>query len=417
MRFTTLDEWLRWQEGTHPNAIDLGLDRVRQVADTLGFLSPETHPSAPKVITVAGTNGKGSCIAAMESLLASAGKSYGAYTSPHIQKYNERVRVCGVEAADQEFCEAFSAIDKARGETSLTYFEFGTLAALYILSRKPLDFWLLEVGLGGRLDAINIIDADLAIITSIDIDHIDWLGDNRESIGFEKAGICRNNVPLICSDASPPQSVLDKAQQLNCPLYLLGDQFMYHQTQSSTVFKIGYQQLECQSLALPVASVAAALQAVVLLGVELNQSGFVDTLNSMSLPGRMQEVRVRDKIVVLDVAHNPAAMRHLALQLTCRYPNVQFCAVLAMMADKNMVESLSALKPVVKQWCLTTIEELSRAASANDLLQALTVSNADCFDSVEAALSSSLNDSNELFILVTGSFYTVSAAQKYLSNL
>ncbi|MFT5658098.1 MAG: dihydrofolate synthase/folylpolyglutamate synthase, partial [Gammaproteobacteria bacterium] len=211
MRFNTLNEWLDWQLLLHFKSIDLGLERVSAVATRLGI-----DNIAGKVITVAGTNGKGSTVASYEAWLHNAGYSVASYTSPHLLQYNERIKFNREMVSDDMLCAAFDAIDQARGEVALTYFEFGTLAALWLMQLKQPDFALLEVGLGGRLDAVNIIDADLVHLTSIGIDHQSWLGDSREKIGYEKAGVLRENIPVVCNDSNPPQSVIDEITRLHC---------------------------------------------------------------------------------------------------------------------------------------------------------------------------------------------------------
>ncbi len=211
MRFNTLQEWLDWQLLLHFKSIDLGLERVSAVANLLGI-----NKIANQVITVAGTNGKGSTVTSYETWLHNAGYSVASYTSPHLLQYNERIKINRKMATDAMLCNAFEAIDQARGEILLTYFEFGTLAALWLMQQEPLDFAILEVGLGGRLDAVNIIDADLVHLTSIGIDHQSWLGDTREKIGFEKAGVLREGIPVVCNDSEPPQSVLDEISRLHC---------------------------------------------------------------------------------------------------------------------------------------------------------------------------------------------------------
>ena len=220
MRFQTLDQWLAWQETAHRTAIDLGLERVGEVARRLGL----TRPAAP-VITIAGTNGKGSCVAYFEAIHQAAGRRVGAYTSPHLLRYNERVRVAGLPVTDEALCEAFARIDTARGDISLSYFEFGTLAALEVFRQQTVDVILLEVGLGGRLDAVNILDADLALITSIGLDHVEWLGEDRESIGREKAGIMRAGRPVVCGDREPPGAILAHAASVGATLYRIGEEF------------------------------------------------------------------------------------------------------------------------------------------------------------------------------------------------
>lgn len=215
IRFQTLTEWLEWQESLHFTAIDLGLDRCLSVAEKLELLAPR-HT----VISVAGTNGKGSSAKMLESILRASGYKTGCYTSPHLIRYNERVQINGEEVSDDKLCESFNRIDRARGNISLTYFEFGTLAALDIFQHAEVDVAILEVGLGGRLDAVNCVDADAALVTSIDIDHVDWLGSDRESIGREKAGIYRASAPAICSDSNPPKSLLKYAENLGASLFL-----------------------------------------------------------------------------------------------------------------------------------------------------------------------------------------------------
>lgn len=213
----TLGEWLAYLEQLHPSAIDMGLERSQQVASRMGLGKP-----APRVITVTGTNGKGSTCAFVASLLRAQGLNVGVYNSPHLLRYNERVQVNGVEATDAELCEAFAAVEAGRGETSLTYFEMGTLAAFWLFQQAKLDAVVLEVGLGGRLDTVNVVDADIALVTSIGVDHADYLGDTRESVAFEKAGIFRQGAPALCGDLNPPQPLLDKARELDCPFSCVG---------------------------------------------------------------------------------------------------------------------------------------------------------------------------------------------------
>src|SRR5579863_4343426 len=220
MRFKNLQEWLTWQEQLHPNPIDLGLERVQRVLEAMGL----SRPVFP-VLTVGGTNGKGSCVALVEAMLRAAGYHTGAYTSPHLLRYNERLQVDGSLATDEEFCTAFERIDRARGDISLTYFEFGTLAAMDILARRGVDAAVLEVGMGGRLDAVNAVDPEAALVASVGLDHQDWLGNDRESIGFEKAGIYRADKPALCGDRSPPESLLTHARDIGAQLRVLGMDF------------------------------------------------------------------------------------------------------------------------------------------------------------------------------------------------
>src|SRR5690606_19213198 len=216
----TLGDWLAYLEQLHPSAIDMGLERSQQVAARLGL-----GRLAPRAVTVTGTNGKGSTCAFVAALLQAQGLRVGVYASPHLLRYNERVRIDGVEAGDEQLCQAFAAVEAARGEISLTYFEMGTLAAFWLFQQSALDAVVLEVGLGGRLDAVNLVDADLALVTSIGVDHADWLGDTRESVAFEKAGIFRQGRPALCGDLDPPAPLLECAEALSCPLPLRGRDF------------------------------------------------------------------------------------------------------------------------------------------------------------------------------------------------
>lgn len=409
MRFTRLEDWLRWQETCHPSAIDLGLERVRQVAGRLGLLQP-----AARVITIAGTNGKGSCAAAVEALLTAGGARCGVYTSPHLIHYRERIKLAGSHASDEDLCRAFARVDEARGAITLTYFEFGTLAALWLFSECQLPYWVLEVGLGGRLDATNIVDADVAVITAIALDHMEWLGSDREAIGREKAGICRRGVPLVCADPAPPGSVLEIAASLECPLYRLGYEFGYTDGAEGTEFRCGDSRAAPISVHLPKPSLAAAWQAVRLLCGDAVQP---QVLAALRLPGRLQVVQAGGRTLLLDVAHNPAAMAYLAERLQGR----KFVLVIAMMADKNLRDSLAALEPIAASWCLTTIPQLPRAASAAQLHaalpeDALAGGAVAMFDSVAAALARVLETEADLPVLVAGSFYTVADAAIHLQE-
>lgn len=410
MRFEHLDDWLRWQETSHPVAIDLGLERVREVASRLGLF-----PVKATVITVAGTNGKGSCVAALEHLLRAHGCTCGVFSSPHILHYRERIRINGACAADDAICRAFAAIDDARGDISLTYFEFGTLAALYLFNEAQLPYWVLEVGLGGRLDATNIIDADVAVITSIALDHTEWLGPDRESIGREKAGICRPGIPLVCADAAPPASILEIAATNSCEMFLLGRDFGFKDTNAGTVFEINDRVSASVKVSLPRPSLAAALQVGHLLKLFTDMP--VSTLSEIELAGRLQYWHVGSRTVILDVAHNPAAFSYLADQLRQRHDGQTFTMVIAMMADKNVPESLAAISDLAASWNLATITGVSRAASTAQLRSALPNGEGIReFSSVADALGQVFQDQTTVPVLVTGSFYTVADATRFLQQ-
>lgn len=425
MQFNSLSAWLDWLEKTHPTEIDLGLERITRVAGRMNLLKP-----AARVITVAGTNGKGSCVAATAALLRGADFSVGVYTSPHLLHYNERIVVNGSPVADIEICSAFEAIFSACQQTSidyplpisLTYFEYGTLAALEIFRRQQVTAMVLEVGLGGRLDATNIIDTDVAVITSIALDHTDWLGDNRDAIGFEKGGIMRAGRPVVCADLSPPQSLLDHAQQLSAPLYLISHDFGY------TVlgdFLWNWWSAELQFAAqplpqLPLPSVAAALQVARILGLKISGDTF-DQVAALRVSGRFQVLRWREREVILDVAHNPAAAAYLVERLKQSFAShTKIHGIVGMMVDKDRAQSLVNLKERISDWYVADLSFIPRAASVEQLRQNLVDLNAEvefsgCVaDCLHAAY---MNSNPGDCILVFGSFFTVAAGLQALSGV
>ncbi len=308
MRFDTLNDWLAWQETLHPKAIDLGLERVREVAARLGLLAPK-HV----VISVAGTNGKGSSVAMLEAILACAGLRVGAYTSPHLWQYNERIRIDRQPVDDAVLVASFARIDAARGDISLSYFEFGTLAALDILQRADVDVAVLEVGLGGRLDAVNIVDADCALVTGIGIDHVEWLGPDRESIGREKAGIFRGGRPAVCSDPQPPASLRAVAQDCGAIWYGLGEQFGYART--GEVWDWWGPNLRLDGLPLPALPGPFQLQNAAGVVMALQTLGARLPVSVQALQAGLRAARVAGRFTVVpgpfetifDVAHNPHA--------------------------------------------------------------------------------------------------------------
>jgi dihydrofolate synthase/folylpolyglutamate synthase len=319
MRFATLDDWLGWQETLHPKAIDLRLERVRTV---LQRLQPE--PPAYTVITVGGTNGKGSCVAMLDSILRAAGYPVGAYSSPHLLRYNERIRINGVEADDAAICRAFARIDAVRSEISLTYFEFGTLAALELFREAGVDVAVLEVGLGGRLDAVNVLDADAALVVSIGIDHVDWLGADRDSIGYEKAGIYRAGRPAICADPDPPLRLVEYAASIHARLLCVNRDYQFARTDATWRWQSGDWRFD--ALPLPalagnhqLGNAAAALMTLISLQDRLPVSpeAIPTGLINAKLPGRFQIIPGPVEWI-LDVAHNPHAAAALADQLRGR---------------------------------------------------------------------------------------------------
>jgi dihydrofolate synthase/folylpolyglutamate synthase len=409
----TLADWLAWMEANHPHQIELGLERVGTVAARLGL----TTPAVP-VISVAGTNGKGSCVAFLEAISLSAGLRIGCYTSPHLLRYNERVRIAGSPVSDDALCAAFAAIDGARGDTSLTYFEFGTLAALWLFARQPLDLIVLEVGLGGRLDAVNLVDADVAVVTSIDLDHQEWLGSDRDSVGREKAGIFRAGRPAICTDPAPPPSLAAHAAELGARWLPLGSAFTvtvesdgWHWSASGIDGAPAYRHLPLPALPLP--SAAAALTALHALGLPLTEQAVRQGLSSARLAGRYQRLQRGGVEIILDVAHNPHAACYLGARLATE-PARPTAALLAVMADKDVMGIIEPLRGVVGRWYVGDLQGNGRALPAVRL--AALLEEAGCgdvrrFGSVGRALDAALAESVAGGRLVVfGSFFTVAEA-------
>lgn len=415
----TLADWLNRLEAMHPKAIDMGLERVAQVRDALGL-----RLDCP-VITVGGTNGKGSTCAMLESVLLQAGYRVGLYTSPHLLHFNERARLDGEIVSDEALVEQFSAVEAARGDVSLTYFEFTTLAILRLFAQSGLDAVILEVGLGGRLDAVNVIDADVAIVTSVDIDHTEYLGVTREQIGFEKAGIFRSGRPAICSDPVPPESLLKHAQDIGADLWLLGRDFNYSGDKQQWNYggrkvrrsALGYPGLRGANQLLNACAALAALEALrdrLPLGAQEVRSG----LALVELPGRFQVLPGRPT-VVLDVAHNPHAAGALAQNLGNMGFHPYTFAVFGAMADKDIDGIIAHMKPHIDHWCVCDLP-LARAASAASIAERLSEAGVDAggtpnaehsiqaFSSPEAAYANARGRAGENDrIAVFGSFLTV----------
>lgn len=412
MRFKTLAEWLSWQESLHPSKIDLDLARVRSVLQQLGHV----QLNCP-VISVAGTNGKGSSVAMLEAIYQAAGYRVGAYTSPHLLCYNERVRINAEPVSDLALCDAFEKIDQARGETSLTYFEFGTLAAIEIFVQSRLDVVILEVGLGGRLDAVNVLDADVALITPIALDHANWLGDDRETIGREKAGIMRSGRPAVCGDADPPACLQQAADSFGAQLYQLGRDFSYQNHVNQWRWRWGDRIRD----ALPQPALRGEFQrdnaAAVLMTTELlsdrlplSQAHIREGLANLKVPGRFQVLH-GDVPLILDVAHNPQSAQALAANLAAWPMPGKTYAVTAVMADKDIDAMFAALSAEIDHWYLTSVE-LPRAAKAEQLGaildKAVPGASYELFASVTDALRAleGIVKANDR-VVVFGSFYTV----------
>ena len=409
----TLADWLRWQEGLHPQEIDLGLARVARVADALALTSPTFTR-----ITVGGTNGKGSTVAMLDSVYRAAGYRIGRYTSPHLLHYNERIAIDGELVSDDDLCAAFSAIETARGDVSLTYFEFGTLAALWLFVRAQVDIAVLEVGLGGRLDAVNVWDADVAVVTSIDLDHTQWLGDTREQIGFEKAGIFRADRPAVCGDPNPPTSLLQHAATLGAPLYCYKRDFDYTAQSPAWAWQ-GPHGLLRSGLPGPRLRGTVQLQnASVVLMVEqllhtkhpVQANNIRDGLLNVLLPGRFQ-VHTAAVTVILDVAHNPQAASVLATHLQEHRGNGRTLAVFAVLADKDIKGIVGALHPVIDSWHCAPLQ-VPRGAKTAELSTAFSslAIPTQIHDNLRTAYTAAQRAAQPGDrIVVCGSFYTVAA--------
>ncbi|MCO7521412.1 MULTISPECIES: bifunctional tetrahydrofolate synthase/dihydrofolate synthase [unclassified Pseudomonas] len=423
MNQRTLGDWLAYLEQLHPSAIDMGLERSQQVLARLGL-----GKLAPRVVTVTGTNGKGSTCAFVAALLRAQGLKVGVYSSPHLLRYNERVLLDGAEASDEQLCQAFAAVEAARGEISLTYFEMGTLAAFWLFRQAALDAVVLEVGLGGRLDAVNLVDADISLVTSIGVDHTDYLGDTRESVAFEKAGILRAGKPALCGDLDPPQPLLDKVRELGCQFFLRGRDFdlavtgehwQWHgrQLDGATV-----QLRDLPLLDLPMENASLALQAFLLMGLPWDEAQVRQALQAARITGRLDRRTLSFKgkpiELMLDVGHNPHAAEYLARRLAARPAQGRRLAVFGLLADKDLPGVLAPLHALVDEWAVTPLAT-PRSRSAAELAQALTNLGAPVksYASVAAALEGQCAQATaDDQIVLFGSFFCVGEALAWLER-
>ena len=422
MRFQSLGAWLDWQTGLNPKTIDLGLERVRQVWGRMG--APALDAA---VVTVAGTNGKGSSVAFAEAILEAAGYRTGCYTSPHLLRYNERIRVDGQAVDDGRICEAFDQIDRARAEVNLTYFEFGTLAALWIFANTDLDAVVLEVGLGGRLDAVNLIDPDVALITAIGLDHRDWLGDDLEAIGAEKAGILRGGIPAVFSGRRMPESIRRHARQLGAELWVAGEDYRAESRTDGWDLHVGDRVRR----ALPLPTMRGQVQidnaAGVLVSLDrigerlpLDQQAVRHGLLSARLPGRF-DVRPGRPTWVLDVAHNPQAAAVLADMLGDHFTHGRVVAVCGMLDDKDAAGVAAALANRFDAWHLVDLSDQPRGLSARRLGERMIPQLANkpvtlgtgVGETLAAIAAAAAPDD---LVVVFGSFLTVAAAMEWLEG-
>lgn len=417
---TNLAAWLDYIEALHPKSIAMGLDRVNVVKQRLNL-----NPQFPIVI-VAGTNGKGSTCAMLEHIYHAAGYSVGSYSSPHLLRYNERVRLNSQEVSDEDLVKAFVAVEQARQDTELTYFEYGTLAAVWHLMQKQVDIAILEVGLGGRLDAVNVFEPDSTIVTSIDLDHMEFLGDTRECIGAEKAGVFRVNIPAICGDENPPNSLIEYSNRIGAPLKLIGRDFKVEADKESWTYRA--DQFSIEHMPMPAligdfqlnnaACVLTAIQSLqYLLPVQVDA---IETgLKTVKLAGRFQSWS-NNPDIILDVAHNPHAAKSLAINLKQSRHQGKTIAVFAMLADKDITGVIQALSSEIDAWYVSTIDNIRGAAASSlskMILDTLPSAEVKIFNQVVDAFHQACIDANENDRIITlGSFFTVAEVMQDLQT-
>lgn len=417
----SLQEWLTYLESIHPQSIDMGLARVASVAASAEVLEP-----APLVITVGGTNGKGSTVCYLETILQAAGYTTAVYTSPHITDYRERVRINAQELTDAEHVEAFVAIENARKQTSLTYFEFGTLAALWLINRKAPDVAILEVGLGGRLDAVNCVDSDVAVVTSIGIDHVAFLGNDREQIGREKAGIAREGKPLICGETKPTASIAESAERIGAKLWQAGRDFFCTEQSKSWSYRSQFTQLNDLPLPqLPLVNASTAIATIEQLPLPVTLSAIREGIAAAMLPGRMQRHSYYDCEVLLDVAHNPQAAAYANQYLRKFYPEHKVFAVVGMLNDKDHAGVIKALTPRIKSWYFGSLS-VARGERAEQLRVSAKLPEECCSylsESVEQAFTEAVTaaqqwqmNHGQALVFGFGSFYTVERINAHLKG-
>ena len=410
--------------GLHAQEIDLGLERVSAVAERLQVERP-----APFVITVAGTNGKGSSVAMLGAILRCEGYRVGCYTSPHIRRFNERIVIDSEPVAERQIVHAFADIEAARGQIKLTYFEFATLAALLIFKQSQVDVAVLEVGLGGRLDAVNLVDADAALITAIDVDHVAWLGDDRAKIAIEKAGITRPFKPAVCSDPHPPQSLMAYARAHQVPLSCLGQDFHYRQTdQAWSIYEASEFNEQSASKSWPLPNLKGAFQLQNAAGVirllqqiherlPVGDLAIVNGLQCVEHAGRLQGFKVGSQDWLVDVAHNPQSAMALADFLTTQHPVPKFDAVFSVLNDKDCLPMIRQIAPWVDRWWIADLQmpRATPVAELHALLLEAGVAESRIVDcsSIDQAVAQAILE-GAVQVLVWGSFITVSQAMQAL---
>ncbi len=421
MSSDSLDRWLHRLESLHPTEIELGLERVGEVARQLQLL-----PLPMPCITLAGTNGKGSTAAVIEAVASAAGLVTGLCSSPHLLSYNERIRVGGSNATDAEIVAAFEAIEQARGDISLTYFEFATLAALYVFQQRQVDLAILEVGLGGRLDAVNIVDADVAVVTNIALDHQDWLGDTRDAIGAEKAGIIRRDKPVVVADRDPPTGLVQAIERAGAQPLFIGRQFDCQTRADGCQVTLNAaegaaQTIECGGnvRVLP-ENISAALQALLLAGVAFDPQALPGILAQLQLPGRLQQVELGGQAVLLDVAHNPASINKLHEYISVNPCKKREIALFSVMRDKDIQAMVESCVDQFDAWVIGGQPENKRAADAMEVASCVqaaggrSVSTAEDLQTAYQQTRSLMEEGDRL--VVFGSFHTVAAVMPWVER-
>ena len=415
-----LQTWLNYWSHVHVTGIDLGLERVIPVAEQLGVMKPQA-----KVITVAGTNGKGSTTTTLDAILNAQGLNVGLYQSPHIYRFNERVKLAGQEVDDQTLIDAFVQVDQARRvcDLSLSFFEATTLAAFVIFKQKQCDVWVLEVGLGGRLDVVNVIDPDVAVITNIGLDHTDWLGDTIEKIAYEKAGIIRPNIPIIFGGVQDlPQAIQNKADECQAKLFAVNRDYFYDYADDGQSWNLAGSGV---TLKLPlghlaIENISTAVAAILVSGLTVSQNAIAQGIQNAQLQGRFEIRKIKDKTVIFDAGHNPHGVDFLLKQLQkfleCNKQYTEVVSVFSMLSDKDIDSVIKLLKNTVLKWKVAALT-VPRAAPLEQLQAALQGETVEQFNCVQAAFQSALADTkNNQLILVCGSFHTLEAVWEYLEE-
>ena len=415
-----LQTWLNYWSHVHVTGIDLGLERVIPVAEKLGVIRPNA-----KVLTVAGTNGKGSTTTALAAMLDAAGYHVGLYQSPHIYRFNERVKLGGQEVDDQRLIDAFVEVDQARRDCdlSLSFFEATTLAAFLIFKQQQCDVWVLEVGLGGRLDVVNVVDPDVAVITNIGLDHTDWIGDSIEKIAFEKAGIIRPQIPVIFAGRQTlPEAINNKVDACQATLYAAHHDYFFQHTEDGEHWMLATPG---STLSLPVGhlaidNLAAAVCAILNSGLVVSEQAMAKGIAAAQLPGRFDIRQIDNKTVIFDAGHNPHGVEFLLNQLG-RYVEThpqftEVVAVFSMLADKDINSVVQVLKGRILKWKIAKLS-VPRAAELSQLESALAGETVEQFEHLQAAFQSALAETkNNQLILVCGSFHTLEAIWEYLEE-